>query len=50
MPHTAKPLSAVPPFLHPGSINFKRAPYEAWAKVGGRTASSDSYLSKTSLA
>lgn len=31
-------LSAVPPFLHPGSINFKRAPYEAWARLGGRTA------------
>lgn len=31
-------VRAVAPYLHPGSINFKTAPYEAWRKVGGKVA------------
>lgn len=33
-----KTIKAVAPYNHPGSLNFKRAPYEAWVKLGGRTA------------
>ena len=33
-----KHIRAVAPFVHPNSINFKTAPYEAWVKVGGQVA------------
>ena len=35
-----KKLSAVAPYMHPGFLNFKQAPYEAWWKLGGQIASS----------
>lgn len=31
-------LKSVPPYRHPGSINFKSGPYEAWKALGGKTA------------
>ena len=31
-------VKAVAPYIHPGFSNFKTAPYEAWVKMGGRTA------------
>ena len=31
-------LKSVPPYRHPGSINFKSGPYEAWKALGGGTA------------
>lgn len=33
-----KTLKAVPPYIHPGHLNFKLAPYEAWVKYGGQVA------------
>lgn len=33
-----KIVKAVAPFNHPGYLNFKKAPYEAWVKIGGQTA------------
>lgn len=33
-----KTVIAVAPYFHPGHLNFKTAPYEAWIKCGGRTA------------
>lgn len=33
-----KIISAVQPYRHPGFLNFKMAPYEAWTRLGGRTA------------
>ena len=31
-------VRAVAPYSHPGYLNFKTAPYEAWKKLGGQTA------------
>lgn len=31
-------IKAVAPYHHPGLLNFKEAPYEAWVKLGGKTA------------
>lgn len=31
-----KIVKAVAPFNHPGFLNFKKAPYEAWVKMGGQ--------------
>lgn len=31
-------VKAVEPYIHPEYLNFKRAPYAAWVKVGGQTA------------
>ena len=33
-----KIVKAVAPYTHPGNLNFKTAPYEAWVKLGGQTA------------
>ena len=33
-----KTVRAVAPYTHPGFLNFKTAPYEAWKKLGGQTA------------
>ena len=33
-----KTVKAVAPYIHPGYLNFKTAPYEAWVKCGGQTA------------
>ncbi len=32
-----KPLRAVAPYVHPGFLNFKMAPFEAWKGNGGMT-------------
>lgn len=34
-----KTVKAVQPYIHPGNLNFKQAPYEAWAKNGGQILS-----------
>ena len=31
-------IKAVIPYQHPGFLNFKMGPYEAWKKLGGQTA------------
>lgn len=31
-----KPIKAVAPYIHPGFLNFKIAPFEAWERLGGR--------------
>ena len=33
-----KTVKAVAPYFHPGYLNFKTAPYEAWIKLRGQTA------------
>ena len=33
-----KTVKAVAPYFHPGFLNFKTLPYEAWVKSGGQTA------------
>lgn len=35
-----KRVVAVPPYVHPGALNFKMPAFRAWQKVGGRTAES----------
>ena len=35
-----KTVKAIRPYLHPGHLNFKQVPYEAWIKNGGRTIKS----------
>lgn len=35
-----KTVKAVAPYIHPEELNFKKAPYEAWVKLGGQTAKS----------
>lgn len=30
-----KPIKAVAPYIHPGFLNFKIAPFEAWERLGG---------------
>lgn len=32
-----KTVKAVRPYIHPGHLNFKLAPYEAWVENGGKT-------------
>lgn len=32
-----KTVKAVRPYIHPGHLNFKLAPYEAWVEKGGET-------------
>lgn len=34
-----KTVKAVKPYIYPGQLNFKLAPYEAWVAVGGKVAS-----------
>lgn len=34
-----KSVKAVAPYQHPGFLNFKMAPYEAWVKCGGQVSS-----------
>ena len=33
-----KTVKAVAPYIHPGHLNFKTKPYEAWIAEGGKTA------------
>lgn len=33
-----KIVKAVAPYNHPGGLNFKKAPYEAWVRLGGQIA------------
>ncbi len=33
-----KTVKAVAPYIHSEHLNFKTAPYEAWVKLGGKTA------------
>lgn len=33
-----KTVKAVAPYIHPGHLNFKTMPYEAWIAEGGKTA------------
>ena len=33
-----KTVKAVAPYIYEGGINFKHKPYEAWVKLGGKTA------------
>lgn len=40
MTNKIKAVRAVAPYIHPGSINFKTAAYEAWVKTGGCVAKS----------
>lgn len=35
-----KPIKAVAPYIHPGFLNFKLAPFEAWKILGGYMAKS----------
>lgn len=35
-----KTLKAVAPYTHPGFLNFKYAPFEAWKRNGGKEARS----------
>ena len=35
-----KSIKAVPPYIHPGFLNFKLAPFEAWKRLGGDVAKS----------
>ena len=41
-----KVVKAVAPFRHKGIINFKKGAYDAWIKVGGKTASAHYLPSK----
>lgn len=33
-----KRVQAIAPYIHPGFLNFKMAPYEAWQQIGGSIA------------
>lgn len=35
-----KSIKAVSPYIHPGFLNFKLAPFEAWERLGGDIAKS----------
>lgn len=35
MENRNKYIKAVPPYIHPGFLNFKLAPFEAWKRLGG---------------
>ena len=35
-----KTIKAVPPYIHPGYLNFKLAPFEAWKRLGENVAMS----------
>ena len=35
-----KTIKAVPPYIHPGYLNFKLAPFEGWKRLGGDVAKS----------
>ncbi len=35
-----KYIKAVPPYIHPGFLNFKLAPFESWKRLGGDVAES----------
>lgn len=35
-----KTVKAVRPYIHPGHLNFKLSPYEAWVENGGKTSCS----------
>ena len=35
-----KHIKAVTPYIHPGFLNFKLAPFEAWKRLGGDIAKS----------
>lgn len=36
--YNMKIVKAVAPYNHPGFLNFKKGPYNAWVKLGGQTA------------
>ena len=38
MGNNKKILKAIAPFYHPGFLNFKQAPFEAWKQNGGKVA------------
>ena len=40
MENKKKTIKAVAPFAHPGFLNFKQAPFEAWERLGGDIAKS----------
>lgn len=40
MENRNKYIKAVPPYIHPGFLNFKLAPFEAWERLGGDMAKS----------
>ena len=40
MENKKKTIKAVAPFAHPGFLNFKQAPFEAWERLGGDVAKS----------
>lgn len=40
MENKKKTIKAVAPFAHPGFLNFKQAPFEAWERFGGDIAKS----------
>lgn len=40
MENKKKTIKAVAPFAHPGFLNFKQAPFEAWKRLGGDVAKS----------
>ena len=40
MENRNKYIKAVPPYIHPGFLNFKLAPFEAWKRLGGDVAKS----------
>ena len=40
MENRNKYIKAVPPYIHPGFLNFKLTPFEAWKRLGGDVAMS----------
>ena len=38
MENRNKYIKAVPPYIHPGFLNFKLAPFESWKRIGGDVA------------
>lgn len=41
MGNKKKQIKAVSPYIHPGFLNFKLAPFEAWKRLGGDVAKSN---------
>ena len=40
MENRKKRIKAVSPYIHPGFLNFKLAPFETWKRLGGKVAKS----------
>ena len=40
MENKKKQIKAVSPYIHPGFLNFKHAPFESWKRLGGDVAKS----------